>query len=126
MSRYYNPIGHLAWTIAATSIAVYFLLATIGVIAIGTTVYITSQDGFQNVSFDIPYEWQESWNNFCDNIYNTWNNISNWWNGLFDCSSNSISEDLSISNSLSLMNYYQLANTQDPYARPGQKNKAAN
>lgn len=121
MSRYYNPIGHLAWTIAATSIAVYFLLATIGVIAIGTTVYITSQDGFQNVSFDIPYEWQESWNNFCDNIYNTWNNISNWWNGLFDCSSNSISEDLSISNSLSLMNYYQLANTQDPYARPGQK-----
>lgn len=41
---------------------------------------------FENVSFDIPLEWQVGWENLSNNILSWWNDVtddvSSWWNGI--------------------------------------------
>ena len=118
---YCDPSGNFAMGIAAVSIAVYYLLIGIGLITLGAMSYIASQGGFQNVSFDIPYEWQIAWNNFGNNIFDALNNVSNWWGKIFYPTTNTLSQNFTMSSSLDLIDYYLLVNNSDPYARPGQK-----
>ncbi|MCQ2772491.1 MAG: hypothetical protein MJ238_04355 [Bacilli bacterium] len=85
------------------------------------TSNIAPQTDFQNISFDVPFEWKASWNNLSDNVSNMWSDISNWWNGLFNYTSNLASAETEVNNSYSSIDYYLLQSIQDPYARPNQK-----